>query len=95
MKIRLDPVYSPRANALTGFATTGYVVGREAYTDLSGHTYEAWMVEHTTNLASASIARRPLIDQPPYLLGTEIVNLDTGEKRDSMRLLAFEYLEDE
>ena len=92
MKIRLDPVYSPRANALTGFTQIGYVVGQEPYTDLSGTTYEAWMVEHTSNLANASVARRPMIDRPPYVLGTEIVNLDTGEKRDSMRLIAFEYL---
>ena len=95
MKIRLDPVYSP-PNALTGFANIGYVVGQASYTDLSGTTYEAWMVEHTTNLASASVARRPMIDHPPYLLGTEIVNLDTGEKGDySIHLIEFEYLGEE
>ena len=95
MKIRLDPVYS-LPNALTGFANMGYVVGKETYTDLSGTTYEAWMVEHSTNLANATVARRPLIDHPPYLLGTEMVNLDTGEKGSySIRLISFEYLGEE
>ncbi len=92
MKIRLDPVYSPRSNPLTGFTHTGYVAGQESYTDLSGRTYDAWMIEHTGNLASASVARRPMVDHPPYLLGTEIVNLETGDRRDSMRLITFEYL---
>ena len=37
-----------------------------------------------------------MIDRPPYVLGTEIVNLDTGEKGSySMRLIAFDYLDEE
>lgn len=94
-KVRLNPVYSPRANALTGFTDVGYVAGREAYTDLSGKTYQAWMVEHASNLSSPTLMRRPMINEPPYLLGTEVINLDTGDKRDSMRLLSFEYLRSE
>lgn len=94
-KIQLAQVYSPRANALTGFTTLGYVAGQEPYTDLSGNTYTAWMVEHTSNLASPVLARRPLIDRPPYLLGTEILNLDTGDKRDAMRLISWAYLDGE
>ena len=92
MKLRLEPVYSPTVNALTGFTNIGYVVGQESYEDLSGNTYTAWIVEHSSNLTSPTVARRPLIDRPPYVLGTDIVNLDTGEKRSSMRLMEFEYL---
>lgn len=93
-KIRLDPVYSPRSNALTGFTAIGYVAGQETYTDLSGNTYQAWMVQHSSNLTNPYIVRRSMINEPPYLLGTESIDLDTGDKRRySMHLMSFEYLD--
>ena len=91
-KIRLAPLYSPQANPLTGFSTIGYVVGQTTYTSQAGTDYEAWMVDHTGNLSSPRVGRRYLINRPPYYLGTDRVNLDTGENKYSIRLVDFSFL---
>ena len=91
-KVRLDPMYSPRANAITGFANIAHVVGSEAFTYPDGSSKKAWILEHATNPTSAFVVQRPVVDQPPYLLGSRSVNLDTGESSVRMKLVDFQLL---
>mgnify|MGYP005726075741 CR=1 FL=1 len=90
MKIRLDPFYSPRGNTIAGrdFAR---VLQQDNYTG-GGNTFKAWVVETVASLSGSRVQQRYLIAEPPYYLGTESVNLETGEKKDFMRLQTFEYL---
>ncbi len=91
-KIRLDPMYSPRANAVTGYAPFAIVVGKQKFVYPDGSQHDAWILEHATNPTSATVTRRPVIGRPPYLLGTESVNLDTGERTTTMKLVEFQNL---
>ena len=82
MKIQLAPYYSPQANPISQ-SSHGRVIGRKTMTDGSGQERSAWVVE--TNgwygPTSPKVLRLYLQDSPPYYLGTEIFNHDTGESK--------------
>ena len=80
LKIKLAPVYSPRANSLTSY-TYGHIVRKGTFTDGSGKKYKSWVMETSRNFSSPKVSHVHLIDRPPYYLGTETVNLDTGERK--------------
>ena len=80
LKIMLSPTYSPRGNSLTS-ATYGHIVSKGTFTDGSGKKYQAWVLETSRNLSSPRVSHIHLIDRPPYYLGTETVNLDTGGRK--------------
>lgn len=90
MKIRLDPFYSPRGNAIAGRDFARALAQKEY--KAAGKKFNAWAVETAAGLASARVQHRYLIAEPPYYLGTESVDIETNEKRDFMRLQSFEYL---
>lgn len=79
-KMKLAPTYSPEGNPLTA-VYAGHIAGNETFTDGAGTEHEAWVLETTKSFSSPMIKRVYLIDQPPYYLGTESVNLDTGERK--------------
>lgn len=79
MKINLSPAYSLRGNSLTS-ATYGHIVGQKQFTDGSGKKHKAWVLETSRNLSTPRVSHVYLIDKPPYYLGTETVNLDSGER---------------
>lgn len=80
LKISLAPIYSPKANSLTTYRY-GHIVKKETFTDGSGKKYNSWVLETSGNLSSPRVSHVHLIDRPPYYLGTETVNLDTGERK--------------
>ena len=80
LKISLAPIYTPRANSLTTY-TYGHIVKKSTFTDGSGKKYKSWVMETSRNLSSPKVSHVHLIDRPPYYLGTETVNLDTGERK--------------
>ena len=80
VKISLGPSYSPPGNSLTS-ASYGHIVSQDTFTDGSGKKYKSWVLETSRNLSSPRVSHVHLIDRPPYYLGTETVNLDTGERR--------------
>ncbi|MBO6577238.1 MAG: hypothetical protein JJ896_17670 [Rhodothermales bacterium] len=86
-KLRVDPVYSSKANALAGFTPIGLVVEQETFTSLAGVDYAAWAVDYTSNPSGSIMLRRYLVDTPPYVLGTVRIDLDTGERADRLRLM--------
>ena len=92
LKISLAPVYSPRGNSLTS-ATYGHIVGTGSFVDGSGKKHQSWILETSRNLSSPRVSHVHLIDRPPYYLGTETVNLDTGERRKFVWLRSVSMLE--
>ena len=92
LKISLSPTYSPRGNSLTS-ATYGHVLGRETFTDGSGKKHKSWVLETSRNLASPRVSHIYLTERPPYYLGTETVNLDTGERKKFVWLRSIQLLD--
>ena len=84
-QMKLLPTYSPKGNVLTSI-NAGYFMGKETFTDGSGKEHQAWVLETTKSFSSPQVKRLYLVDQPPYYLGTESVDLDTGEKKRSVWL---------
>lgn len=80
LKINLAPYFSPQANPISQ-TSYGRVVDRETMTDGSGNEHEAWVVETGGwyGPESPKVLRLYLKSAPPYYLGTEIFNHDTGE----------------
>ena len=91
-KIKLGPFFSPGGNTLTS-TQNGHVLGQKDVEDSSGNSYKAWQVETSRNPASPRVSHLYLIDQPPYYLGTESVNLETGERTRFAWLRSFQELE--
>lgn len=79
-KINLGPFVSPQGNVLTS-TTFGHVVGRRAFVSAGGQTYDAWVIETSRNPSSPKVSHVYVTQQPPYYLGTETVDLDTGERK--------------
>ncbi len=82
LKINLAPYYSPQANPISQ-SSYGLVVDRKTVTDGSGEQHDAWVVETPGwyGPGSPKVLQLHLKDTPPYYLGTEIFNHDTGERR--------------
>lgn len=80
LKINLSPMYSSQRNPLTP-ATYGHIISQESFTDGSGKKHKSWVLETGRNLSNPLVAQIYLTDQPPYYLGNETVNLDTGERK--------------
>ena len=80
MQIRLSPYFSPQANPISQ-TNYGKVIGRKKITDGSGQTHDAWVIETSGwyGLPSPKVLRIHVKDTPPYLLGTDRYNYDTGE----------------
>ena len=91
LKINLAPAYSPQGNSLTS-ATYGHIVGKGPFVDGSGKTYQAWVLETSRNLATPRVHHVHLVDRPPYYLGTETVDLETGERKKFVWLRGVELL---
>lgn len=91
-KLRLAPLYSREGANVLSTASYGRVAGRERVTDANGVSYEAWVVETGGVIAPSSprLKRLFLTPQPPYYLGTENVDLDTGETNRSVWLNSFQ-----
>ena len=60
----------------------------------SGEKYQSWVVETSQNLASPRVSHIHLIDRPPYYLGTETVDLETGERKRFVWLRSAELLDE-
>ena len=58
-----------------------------------GVEHQAWVLETSRNFSSPRVSHIYLIDRPPYYLGTETVNLDTGERKQFVWLRSVELLE--
>lgn len=82
LKINLAPYYSPQANPISQ-SSYGRVIGRKTITDGSGTEHDAWVVETSGwySLESPKVLQLYLKRTPPYYLGTEIFNYDTGERK--------------
>ena len=91
MKINLAPTYSPRGNSLTS-ATYGHIVSRGSFTAGSGMKYQSWVLETSRNLSTPRVSHIHLIDRPPYYLGTETVDLATGERKPFVWLRSVDML---
>lgn len=91
LKIRLDPHFSPAGNAVSGMKFAR-IIGQKSYKDASGKKYNAWVAEAMWGLSNAKVIHRYLIDKPPYYLGTDSINLDSGEKKEFARLTEFSFL---
>jgi len=90
LKVRLDPLYSRPGNAVSGMRFAR-IIGRESYTDGTGKKYDAWIAEAMWGLSNAKVLHLYLIDQPPYYLGTDSINLESGESNEFMRLTEFSH----
>lgn len=93
-KIRLEPYYSPTANPISQ-ANYGRVVDRVTIIDGSHTKHEAWVLETPGwyGLSHPKALRLYLKDTPPYFLGTETFNHDTGESSRFVWLNRFQLLE--
>lgn len=82
LRINLAPYYSPQANPISQ-SSYGQVIDRTTLTDGSGSEHDAWVVETSGwyGLDSPKVLRLFLKPTPPYYLGTEIYNHDTGERK--------------
>ncbi len=92
LKINLAPTYSPRGNSLTS-ATYGHIVNKGSFADGSGQEHSAWVLETSRNLSTSRVSHIHLIDRPPYYLGTETVDLETGERKPFVWLRGVEMLD--
>jgi hypothetical protein len=92
LKINLSPYYSLRGNSLTS-ATYGHIVSKGPFIDGSGKEHQAWVLETSRNFSSPKVSHIHLIERPPYYLGTETVNLETGERKPFVWLRSVELLE--
>lgn len=79
-KIKLAPTYSPKGNPLTA-ENTGYIKKKQDFVDGTGKKHEAWILETTNSWSSSTVKHVHLTSKPPYYLGTEKVNLDTGDRK--------------
>ena len=93
LKINLAPYYSPKANPISQ-SDYGRVIGRQTMEDGSGGSHQAWVVETSGyfSLSSPKVLQIYLQEQPPYYLGTEIVNLDDGERKRYVWLRSFQQM---
>lgn len=94
LKIKLGPYYSPRANPLT-FDNYGYVTAQDVLIDKNRNRYSPWVVQTMGNYDPGDPRIRQILitQDPPYYLGTETVNLDTGERTPFVTLQTFEFLQ--
>jgi len=81
-KIRLAPYYSPRANPISQ-SDHGYVLDKTTVQDGSGQSHSAWVVESLGwyGASSSKTLRLHLKDSPPYLVGVQIYDHDSGEAK--------------
>ncbi len=93
-KIKLTKPYSPTANPLTE-TYAGHILETKTITDGSGKQHKAWVLETTKSFTSSKVKHLYLIDKPPYYLGTETVDLDTGERKKFIWLRHTENLKNE
>lgn len=94
LEINLAPCYSPRGNVLTS-STSGRVLGKSTFEDGSRKEYSAWVFEAPRSLDSPRVSHVYVIDRPPYYLGTETVDLDTGERKPFVWLRSIQTFERE
>ncbi len=82
LKINLAPYYSPQANPISQ-SSYGRVVEHKTIIDGSGKEHSAWVLETPGwyGPGSPKVLQLHLKDTPPYFLGTEIYNYDTGERK--------------
>ncbi len=94
MLINLAPYYSMQANSLSR-SNYGRVIERTTVENGSGGSHEAWVVETSGwyGLDKPKVLRLYLQDAPPYYLGTEIFNYDTGEGKRFVWLRDFQTME--
>ena len=94
MLINLAPYYSSQVNSLSR-SHYGRVIERTKIKDGSGASHDAWVVETSGwyGLDSPKVLRLYLRDTPPYYLGTEIFNYDTGEGKHFVWLRDFQAME--
>ncbi len=94
LKINLSPYYSPQANPISQ-SSYREVVDREMITDGSGTEHQAWVVETSGwySLESPKVLQLYLKDTPPYYLGTEIFNYDSGERKRFVWLRSTQLME--
>ncbi len=77
-KLNLGPTLTS-GNSLTS-TSYGHVVGKSKFKDGNGNEIRAWVVETSKNLVSPKVSHVYLSDKPPYYLGTETVDLVTGDR---------------
>ncbi len=79
LKIKLGPVVGGRDPL--SMVTFGHVIGKGKFVDGSGNETQAWIVESSSSMVTQMVRRVYLIDKPPYYLGTESVDLDSGKRK--------------
>ena len=94
MLINLAPYYSMQGNSLSR-SHYGRVIERTTFESGSGGSHEAWIVETSAwyGLDKPKVLRLYLQDAPPYYLGTEIFNYDTGEGKRFVWLRDFQSMD--
>lgn len=94
MLVNLAPYYSMQGNSLSR-SNYGRVIERATFEDGSGGRHEAWVLETSAwyGLDNPKVLRLYLQDAPPYYLGTEIFNYDTGEGKRFVWLRDFQTVE--
>ena len=94
MLINLAPYYSSQINSLSR-SHYGRVLERTTIENGSGGRHKAWVVETSGwyGLHKPKVLRLYLQDAPPYYLGTEIFNYDTGEGKRFVWLRDFQTME--
>lgn len=94
MKIRLEPTFAFASSRV--FVAEPFTVLGEEWVDVLGERVSAWSVEHPIGLEGPRLMRTWVVNRPPYLLGRQPVDAETGEEPliGSMRLVAFQLYED-
>jgi hypothetical protein len=94
MGVRLDPTFA-FASSRVFVAEPFRVLGEESV-EVLGERVRAWSVEYPIGLEGPRLMRTWVVNRPPYVLGRQPVDAETGEEPliGSMRLVAFELYED-
>lgn len=77
-KIKLGPTLS--SGSPLSAITYGRVNRSDTFEDSSGRKYRSWVIESTGNASSPNVSHVHVTDKPPYYLGKETINLDTGKR---------------
>ena len=94
MAIRLDPNLGYPSSRI--FLNAPFRVLGQEWVEFVGERFQAWLIEHPVGLDGLRLMRTWVVNHPPYVLGRQSVDADTGEEPliGSMRLLSFQAFED-